>query len=71
MNIAKKEIQKEIQKLDKKYLLIMNKFYNTQSHSNIFGDSGIYRKADEVLNEKQLLINALKLIAQYENKPNN
>ena len=66
MKAAKKQILKEIAKLEKQHDIYMKQYYKTQTNENIWGDGEIYKKADTIANNKQLLIKALELIEKYE-----
>ena len=66
MKATKKQILKEIVKLQKQHDVFMEQYYRTQTNESYWGDGDIYKKADTIANNKQLLINALALIEKYE-----
>ena len=68
MTTAKKQIAKEISKLQKEHDAIMKIYYKSQTEQNRWGDGSIYQKADTIANNKSILIDALKMIENYEVK---
>jgi hypothetical protein len=66
MKIAINQINKEIKKLYVQYDKIMNAYYKTQTSTNPWGDSDLYRQADNILSKKITpLIKALEILENY------
>lgn len=68
MENAKKQIEKEIAKLQKKHDAIMKKFYKTKDEENTWGDGRLWERADNVEIVQKLLIGAIRLIEKYEKR---
>lgn len=70
------QLTREINKLQKLYNTLMNSYYKSCKYDDnhsfpIDANYELYHKAENISNMKQKLIDALKLIDEYNNDTNN